>query len=143
MFAGNTGDEFRENNGLPQTGTAEQSGLTATHEWGQQIDDHPHPVLPAQGLSLRGVLAQDRVEVPLPGDRGKQPPVRFTWYDGNMTPKEVAGQRVPGNGVMFVGSQGANSDLPARTWAALSRPGSSNKRVASTLQSTTMGGKCR
>ena len=33
-------------------------------------------------------------------------PVSLTWYDGNMTPKEVAGQRVPGNGVMFVGSEG-------------------------------------
>ncbi len=34
------------------------------------------------------------------------PPVRFTWYDGNLIPREVAGERVPGNGVMFVGSEG-------------------------------------
>jgi len=31
---------------------------------------------------------------------------RLTWYDGNRIPKEVAGQRVPGAGVMFVGSEG-------------------------------------
>ncbi len=34
------------------------------------------------------------------------PPVKLTWYDGNMIPKEVGGKRVPGNGVMFVGSEG-------------------------------------
>lgn len=29
-----------------------------------------------------------------------------TWYDGNLIPKEVAGERVPGAGVMFVGTEG-------------------------------------
>lgn len=38
--------------------------------------------------------------------RGSQPPVRLTWYDGDHIPKEVAGQRVPGSGVMFVGTDG-------------------------------------
>lgn len=38
--------------------------------------------------------------------RGDQPAVKFTWYDGSMTPKTVKGQRVPGSGVMFVGSEG-------------------------------------
>ena len=38
--------------------------------------------------------------------RGDQPALKFTWYDGNMTPKEVKGQRVPGSGVMFVGRDG-------------------------------------
>jgi len=33
-------------------------------------------------------------------------PVKFTWYDGDLIPKEVAGERVPGSGVMFVGSEG-------------------------------------
>mgnify|MGYP002624382526 CR=1 FL=1 len=33
-------------------------------------------------------------------------PVDFTWYDGNMIPREVAGERVPGSGVMFVGTEG-------------------------------------
>lgn len=34
------------------------------------------------------------------------PPVRLTWYDGNRIPKEVAGEKVPGSGVMFIGSEG-------------------------------------
>jgi predicted dehydrogenase len=38
--------------------------------------------------------------------RGNLPPLKFTWYDGNKTPQEVKGQRVPGSGVMFVGSAG-------------------------------------
>jgi len=33
-------------------------------------------------------------------------PVKFTWYDGNRIPREVAGEKVPGNGVMFIGSKG-------------------------------------
>ena len=39
-------------------------------------------------------------------ERGGLPPVDLTWYDGNKTPREVAGERVPGSGVMFVGSEG-------------------------------------
>jgi len=31
---------------------------------------------------------------------------KLTWYDGNMTPKKVHGERVPGSGVMFVGTEG-------------------------------------
>ncbi|MCA9110909.1 MAG: Gfo/Idh/MocA family oxidoreductase, partial [Planctomycetaceae bacterium] len=38
--------------------------------------------------------------------RDTKPPVKMTWYDGNMIPKEIHGQRVPANGVMFVGSEG-------------------------------------
>lgn len=38
--------------------------------------------------------------------RGEQPPVMLTWYDGNRIPRDVAGQKVPGNGVMFVGRDG-------------------------------------
>jgi predicted dehydrogenase len=33
-------------------------------------------------------------------------PCNLTWYDGNLIPKEVAGERVPGSGVMFVGTEG-------------------------------------
>ncbi len=33
--------------------------------------------------------------------------IKLTWYDGKRTPREVAGQRVPGSGVMFVGSEGS------------------------------------
>ena len=32
--------------------------------------------------------------------------INFTWYDGNLVPKQVAGERVPGSGVMFVGTEG-------------------------------------
>jgi hypothetical protein len=39
-------------------------------------------------------------------ERGNLPPVKLTWYDGNLIPKQVAGERVPGSGVMFVGSEG-------------------------------------
>lgn len=39
-------------------------------------------------------------------ERGGLPPVDLTWYDGNKTPRQVAGERVPGSGVMFVGSEG-------------------------------------
>ena len=38
--------------------------------------------------------------------RGDLPPVKLTWYDGNRIPKTVAGERVPGSGVMFVGTDG-------------------------------------
>ncbi len=34
------------------------------------------------------------------------PALKLTWYDGNLTPREVTGERVPGSGVMFVGSEG-------------------------------------
>jgi predicted dehydrogenase len=38
--------------------------------------------------------------------RDGKPPVKLTWYDGNLTPKTVMDQRVPQAGVMFVGSRG-------------------------------------
>jgi predicted dehydrogenase len=33
-------------------------------------------------------------------------PLNLTWYDGNMIPKTVEGERVPSSGVMFVGTDG-------------------------------------
>jgi len=39
-------------------------------------------------------------------ERDGLPPVKLAWYDGNLTPKTVAGERVPPSGVMFVGSEG-------------------------------------
>ena len=30
----------------------------------------------------------------------------FTWYDGDLIPTTVAGERVPGSGVMFIGTEG-------------------------------------
>jgi hypothetical protein len=38
--------------------------------------------------------------------RGSMPGLNFTWYDGEMIPTTVAGERVPANGVMFVGTGG-------------------------------------
>ena len=38
--------------------------------------------------------------------RGDMPPVDLTWYDGDKTPREVDGERVPGSGVMFIGTEG-------------------------------------
>lgn len=38
--------------------------------------------------------------------RGSMPALNLTWYDGNMTPREVAGEKVPNSGVMFIGSEG-------------------------------------
>ena len=38
--------------------------------------------------------------------RGDLPACKMTWYDGDKTPKKVAGERVPSSGVMFVGTEG-------------------------------------
>ena len=55
-----------------------------------------HPETCPQGLIVRYEFPQ----------RGKLPPVKLTWYDGNRIPKEVAGHQVGGSGVMFVGDKG-------------------------------------
>jgi hypothetical protein len=39
--------------------------------------------------------------------RGNLPPVRLTWYDGGrLPPRELAGQKVPANGSLFIGTEG-------------------------------------
>lgn len=38
--------------------------------------------------------------------RYKFPQCNLTWYDGNLIPRKVAGENVPANGVMFVGTEG-------------------------------------
>ena len=41
--------------------------------------------------------------------KGKQPPVKLTWYDGGKKPKEpeaMEGRKFGGNGIFFVGSKG-------------------------------------
>jgi predicted dehydrogenase len=48
-----------------------------------------------------GLIA--RYEFP---ERDGLPPVKLTWYDGDLIPKTVAGEPVPTAGVMFVGSEG-------------------------------------
>lgn len=55
-----------------------------------------HPETCPVGLTVRYQYPQ----------RGELPPVKLTWYDGNMIPKTVGGERVPGSGVMFIGSEG-------------------------------------
>lgn len=39
-------------------------------------------------------------------ERDGLPACDLTWYDGNLIPKQIKGERVPGSGVMFVGSEG-------------------------------------
>ncbi|HBE67538.1 MAG TPA: oxidoreductase [Planctomycetaceae bacterium] len=34
------------------------------------------------------------------------PAIKMTWYDGNLAPRKILDQRVPGSGVMFVGTEG-------------------------------------
>lgn len=58
--------------------------------------DAAHPETCPLGLTVKYQFPQ----------RGELPPVELTWYDGDMIPREVAGERVPGSGVMFVGSEG-------------------------------------
>ncbi|MBT6642419.1 MAG: Gfo/Idh/MocA family oxidoreductase [Planctomycetaceae bacterium] len=38
--------------------------------------------------------------------RGDMPALDLTWYDGNKAPRVIAGEKVPGGGVMFVGTEG-------------------------------------
>lgn len=37
---------------------------------------------------------------------GQQPACKLVWYDGELTPKEIAGHAIPGMGMMFVGEKG-------------------------------------
>lgn len=62
-------------------------------------------------------------------------PVKMTWYDGELIPKTVAGERVPGSGVMFVGSAGkmfadygSYRLFPAEKFAAFKPPAQSIPR---------------
>lgn len=56
----------------------------------------PHAEMCPQGLTVR-------YEFP---EREGMAPVKLTWHDGNRIPKEIEGQRVPPNGVMFIGTEG-------------------------------------
>jgi len=46
-----------------------------------------------------------KVKYEFPAEDGHGP-LSFTWYDGNMSPREIDGERVPGAGVMFIGTEG-------------------------------------
>ena len=71
--------------------------LELRHPISVEADGPPvHPETCPLGLTVRYQFPK----------RGELPPVALTWYDGNQVPKKVAGERVPGSGVMFVGSEG-------------------------------------
>ncbi|MFN3157707.1 MAG: Gfo/Idh/MocA family protein [Rubinisphaera brasiliensis] len=55
-----------------------------------------HPETCPMGLSVH-------YEFPKTESHG---PLELVWYDGDLTPREIEGQRVPGSGVMFIGSEG-------------------------------------
>lgn len=46
-----------------------------------------------------------KVSYTFPKEEGHGP-LNLTWYDGNRTPREIAGERVPGMGIMFIGTKG-------------------------------------
>ncbi len=56
-----------------------------------------HPETAPLGLIVRYKFPQ----------RGEMPGLNFTWYDGNKIPREIDGNRVPANGVMFIGTKGS------------------------------------
>ena len=66
-----------------------------THCEAEGIDE-AHPETCPVGLKVT-------YEFPASDDFG---PIQLTWYDGKRIPKEVAGERVPSSGVMFVGTDG-------------------------------------
>lgn len=55
-----------------------------------------HPQMAPTGLTVR-------YKYPA---RGDMPACSLTWHDGDRIPREVAGERVPSSGVMFVGTEG-------------------------------------
>ncbi|QDT11476.1 Gfo/Idh/MocA family protein [Planctomycetes bacterium K23_9] len=59
-----------------------------------------HPETCPEGLIVKYQFPQRQ------GHVGQLPPVSLTWYDGKKVPREVAGEKVPNSGVMFVGSKG-------------------------------------
>jgi len=72
--------------------------------------------------------------------RGALPPVRMTWYDGGLMPavpvEMPAGQSLPGNGVLYVGSEGkmyhgSHGGMPQLLPAALDEKA---KQVAKTIE---------
>ncbi len=71
--------------------------LELTHPTTIEAEGPPvHPETAPEGMIAR-------YEFPA---RGNKPPVKMTWYDGNMIPKTLFEQKVPSAGLMFVGSNG-------------------------------------
>ncbi|MGM0486651.1 MAG: Gfo/Idh/MocA family oxidoreductase [Planctomycetota bacterium] len=67
-----------------------------THCEAEGIPAPAHPETCAEGLVVHYQFPK----------REGLPPVKLTWYDGKKIPKEVAGEKVPTSGVMFVGTEG-------------------------------------
>ena len=55
-----------------------------------------HPDMAPTGLTVRYKFPA----------RGDMVACNLTWHDGDRIPREVAGERVPANGVMFIGTEG-------------------------------------
>jgi predicted dehydrogenase len=71
--------------------------LGLTHPKTIEAEGPPvHPETAPEGLIVR-------YEFP---ERDGKPATKLTWYDGNMIPKSLFNQKVPGAGLMFVGNKG-------------------------------------
>ncbi len=102
-------------------------GTGAMGDMGCHIVDHPVWALNLGApTTVEAVLTSDGAKIdgernfesyPIAGlmyyefpARGSLPPVKMTWYEGGLmppTPDEMSnGQRLPGNGVLYVGSKG-------------------------------------
>ncbi|MSU40949.1 MAG: Gfo/Idh/MocA family oxidoreductase [Pedosphaera sp.] len=103
-------------------------GTGAIGDMGCHIIDHPvwaldlgAPISVESSTTIDGtMLAKDKINFetyPIAAmityrfaARGKLPPVTMTWYDGGLMPPAPAelpaGQRLPGNGVLYIGSKG-------------------------------------
>ena len=73
--------------------------------WALKLQYPTHCKAQGPPLQTYGCPSGLTVEYEFPA-RDELPPVKLTWYDGDRVPLKVAGQRVPGSGVMFVGSAG-------------------------------------
>lgn len=71
--------------------------LELTHPTAIEAEGPPvHPETGPEGLIARYSFPA----------RGSKPPVKLTWYDGNLIPKMLEKTPVPSDGVFFVGSKG-------------------------------------
>ncbi len=101
-------------------------GTGAMGDMGCHIVDHPiwalnlgAPTFVESRVTHDGTLLGDKINnemFPIAAiiyydfpARGNMPPVRLTWYDGGLmppAPPELRGQKLPDNGVLYVGSKG-------------------------------------
>ncbi len=101
-------------------------GTGAMGDMGCHIVDHPiwalnlgAPTFVESRVTHDGTLLGDKINnemFPIAAiiyydfpARGNMPPVRLTWYDGGLmppAPPELRGQKLPDNGVLYIGSKG-------------------------------------